>query len=210
MGASGRYRFSRSPAGADAAPSSCRPSATQRLEKDREHAALAPCNSARCRSGPWWSTAAQPNWASTAPPAVTLIPQPANLAWLLSTLPRSGLGPEPGPISPCGLLGPAGGSAWFTLLLACAFCPCVQEIPGTCCARGHPGVNLCAALGLKGALESFWRWETLVGPTCLLRAEQGGEALMARGGPVVATPATCGCGPGGSPTSIGFAPATVP
>jgi len=72
--------ISRSPPGADAGPSS----ASRPARNPAPWETLGNCCAwgsvqlgARCRSGPWWSTAASPNWASTSGhPCVTLFHRP--------------------------------------------------------------------------------------------------------------------------------------
>jgi len=92
-----------------------------------------------CQAGALWvgPTAASPNWASTAHPALfTLIHSAKPRGWTASLLEESGLGPEPGDQHPCAC-GPGAGIVSGSPLLALALLPVQEEFQNLSFA-GHP------------------------------------------------------------------------
>jgi len=180
-----------------APPSSAAAARNQRWENPGKLLRWGACQLGRCRSGMVVNGAAfSRNWASTAPTCLFHLDSTAPTWLLLRPLRRSCLGLL-GDQPPC-----AGAcwTAWFHLVLRCAFCPGAGEFQNLLRSLATPGRGP-AQLGLKGALDRSAGGGTLVGqPVSLRRAGRRSRWPVAASG---CHSRNCGWWSGRLTTSIG-------
>ncbi|APD47577.1 energy-coupling factor transporter transmembrane protein EcfT [Synechococcus sp. CS-602] len=173
--------ISRSPQELTLAPSAAGQPATQRLGEPWELLRWGPVQLGPLPLGPLVVNRRSAELGLNSATLLFTLIHSANLL-LLSTPPEELVWALTWAISPLRLLGLPVDRLGFTLLLALRFLPLVQEeFQNLLRSLATRAVNL-RSLGLKGALGIVLAVGERLLANLLLRAEQGAEALMARGG----------------------------